>query len=461
MTCITVTINGSVYSAAKGETLSDLLLKNGFTHSHPCGGRGICGKCRVRVDGSVELACRYVILKSVSVELIDEGEMLSESGVNTTDIEDTTDIVLDIGTTTLAMAAVNRYERTIGRVITATNPQRSLGADVISRIDYCTRHGVGEAARLIRECVCQMLAELGAGDVQTLHVAGNAAMLHIFAGENPCTMGIAPYLPVFLDERTVSAECFGIKGVVSVRLLPSVCAFIGADVVAGINYAEIPEDKYSLLVDLGTNAEVVLFSKDKIIATAAAAGPCFEGASISCGMSATNGAVYSYDGKTVKTVDNTEPRGICGTGLVDVVAYLLRRGVIDQGGYMEDEEYPIAENVFLTKADIRQYQLAKSAVKSAILSLMNKQGTDLDMIERLYISGGFAAKINIENAAATGLIPHELKDRCIAIGNSSLMGAIKSVFEGSSLEHIVHMAEYVDLSGDEFFADAFIKNMGF
>ncbi len=459
---IKITLKDKVFYATKGEILSDVLIRNGFPHPRPCGGRGVCGKCRVLVNGRSELACKYILSEDIALEMDAEGEILSESGA-VTELSDTAmaELVLDIGTTTLALALIDKKEKKIIRVITSNNPQRYFGADVISRIEYSRKNGVSELTRLICDEVSRMISDIGAAGIETLHAAGNTTMLHIFAGVEPSSMGVAPYTPVFLDERTVNAGSLGIAGVKNVRLLPSISAFIGADLVAGISYVGMPKERYRLLVDLGTNAEIILFSKEKIIATAAAAGPCFEGANISCGMSATKGAIYAYDGENVKTIGDGEPCGICGTGLVDIIAELLKTEVIDDTGYMEDGELEICPGVKLTQGDVRQYQLAKSAVYSAILALMARLGIGFADIDHLYISGGFAAKINIDNAVFTGLLPAELKNVCISVGNSSLLGTIKNVFENDSLSEITEKAEYIDLSSDANFSELFMENMIF
>jgi len=456
-----ITVNGHTIVAKQGQRLSDVLISNGFSHPRPCGGRGVCGKCKVIVDGKPELACKYVIESDITVEISDEGDMLSESGAVTATHGNGTDLVLDIGTTSLAMALIDRGTKNILKVITSSNPQRRYGADVISRIEYCQRNGVSELTRLIREETRRMISRLCSDRLETLYVAGNTTMLHIFAGVDPTSMGVAPYTPSFLDEKLDDADKFEISGVNNIHLLPSISSFVGADLVAGIHYVGLPDDKYRLLIDLGTNAEIILFSKDKVVATAAAAGPCFEGANISCGMSATSGAIYAYDGKNVKTVENMPARGICGTGLVDVIATLLKRGIIDESGYVEDEEFEVADGITVTQADVRQYQLAKSAIYSAVLTIIKRNGLDFSDIERLYISGGFSSGIDIENAVFTGLIPSELKDVCVSLGNSSLLGTIKSAFNNEQLMYITEKSIYTDLSFDPIFADLFIENMGF
>ncbi len=459
---IKITYNDQTIFGNLGESLSAALLRGGIPHPHPCSGRGTCGKCRVIVDGVSTLACQYILTHDITVTAQGEGEILSQNvAPDSTATACGTDAVLDLGSTTLAMALIDRPSGSVTQVTSATNPQRAYGADVISRIEYCKSNGVDELARVIRDKVNEMISELGQGELDALYVAGNTTMLHIFAGADPCDMGTAPYTPKFIEGLTVSAEQYGIKGVKTVCLLPSVSAFLGADVVAGIYSVGLPTDKYRLLIDLGTNAEIALISQDRIITTSAAAGPCFEGACISSGMSATDGAIYSFDGIEAKTVNGAPARGICGTGLVDIVAFLLRRAKLDTNGNLDEEEFEIAPGVSLTQEDIRQYQLAKSAIFSAIVTLTEKCGVKLDDIETVYISGGFSSEMNSQNAALTGLIPCELRDKCRPAGNTSLKGAIKYVIEGGNLGDIVCKTSYIDLSRDTGFADLFIKNMQF
>ncbi len=456
---ISISIRDQRIPAHTGELLSDVLFRHGYAHARPCGGKGVCGKCRVLVNGRPELACRYRLQSDVTVELCEEGEILSESGADMADGQGT-ELVLDIGTTTLAMALIDPEVGRIIRVLTANNPQRRFGADVISRMEHARAHGVSELTEMIRAEISRMIGELG-GSREVLHVAGNTTMLHILAGVDPSPMGTAPYTPVFLEERWVSGASMGLPAVGTVRLLPSIAAFVGADLVAGLCHVGLPSAGYRLLVDLGTNAEVILFSRDRILATAAAAGPCFEGANISCGMSAVPGAVYAYDEAGVRTIGDAAPRGLCGTGLVDVIAQLLRRGILDESGYLEDESFALCPGVVLTQKDIRQYQLAKSAVLSAILTLMQNNSVAFSNIDALYISGGFSTKINVDNAVLTGLLPRELRDVTVSVGNSSLLGTVKAACNSHALDGLVEKAQYVDLSADPVFSELFIEQMGF
>ncbi len=463
-----IKIGNSFIFAKKGEKLSDVLIKNGVTLAHPCGGMGTCKKCTVTVDGREELSCQYYVEKDIVLHIPERGEIISETGAvkNGGETENMA-LVLDIGTTTLAMALVAVDEKRIIDVITRTNPQVSFGADVVSRIDYCKRNTVDDLKAVLVAEINNIIGELHLDNIPSMYVTGNTTMLHILFGVNPSSMGVAPYEPRFLDSKKENAETLGVKNVENIISLPCISAFVGADLVCGMNYVGAPsKDMYSLLVDLGTNAEVVLFSHSKILCTSAAAGPCFEGANISCGMSATQGAVYDFvlsDNRKPKinTVAEVEAKGICGTGLVDIISELLKHGIIDETGYMECESFEVSEGVILSQGDVRQYQLAKSAVFSAIVTLMKVAGIDFEQMEKMYISGGFSAKINIENAVSTGLLPMELKHKAVPINNSSLLGAIKYICENNDLEKYLKNAEYIDLSLNTDFSQLFIDNMEF
>ena len=458
-----VILNGKIQYVTDGTVLSDVLIGSSETVEHICGGKGTCRKCTVTVNGKKELSCQYRIKSDITVILPEKDEILSETGAKESGtVTENLCCVLDIGTTTLAIALVSLDEEKIIKVVTRTNPQRIFGADVITRIDCCRKNGVENLQQAVVSEVNKMLVELGVYDINNLYVAGNATMLHLFFGVDCSSMAVAPYTPVFLESRTDDAENLGIVGVKKVKALPSIATFVGADIVAGLNYVGLPENgKHNLLVDLGTNAEIVLFSEKSVLCTAAVAGPCFEGANISCGMSATNGAIYSYSENAIKIIGNTKATGVCGTGLIDAIAYLLKYEEIDETGFMECEEFEIADGVSINQADIRQYQLAKSAVYSAILTLMQIKNISFDNIDKMYISGGFSAKINVENAVKTGLLPAELKNKCVAINNSSLLGTVKYACENNNLAYFIDNSTYVDLSANPTFSDLFIKNMMF
>lgn len=457
-----VKVGDSILIAQDGALLHDVLIGSGKSVEHPCGGRGVCRKCTVTVDGEQVLSCLYRITHDITVILPEYGQIESVTGADTFEV--TTDkvcYVLDIGTTTLALALVSLENGKIVKVITDTNPQRMFGADVISRIDYCTKNGAEKLQKVLLEAVEKMMQAIGMS-AETLYIAGNTTMLHLFFGVDCASIGVAPYTPVFLETQNEAAANLGLTLVKNVISMPNISAFVGADIVAGLNLVGSPmSGKHDLLIDLGTNAEVVLFSEKDALCTAAAAGPCFEGANISCGMSATAGAISAYGEDGIKTIADAKPLGICGTGLVDVIAVLLERGEIDETGFMECESYTLSEGVTLEGGDVRQYQLAKSAVNSAILTLMKLKNVGFEDISNMYISGGFSAKINIKNAVKTGLLPKELESKCVTLNNSSLLGAVKYAFEQNELSCLLDGARYIDLSSDPDFSELFIENMMF
>lgn len=452
--------------AENGEKLSSVMMKNGLSAEHPCGGKGICKKCTVTVNGEKKLSCQYEIDSDITVVFADEDKFFSVSGASETGkVTENLCLAFDIGTTTLALALVSLDKNKIIRVKDCVNPQRAFGADVMSRIDYCRKNGVKALHEAIVSALNQMLSELleeYGVSAEKLYVSGNTTMLHLFFGVDCSAMGISPYIPEFLESRKVKASELSVKNVDEIISLPNISAFVGADIVAGLNYVGKPKcEKYNILVDLGTNAEVVLYSEDKLLCTAAAAGPCFEGANISCGMSATAGAIYAYSSGKTETIRNAKAKGICATGLVDIIAELIRNETIDETGYMACEKFEVAENVFLSQEDVRQFQLAKSAVYSAIITLMNIQGVLFGDIENVYIAGGFSEKLNIFNAIETGLLPLELRSKYITLNNSSLLGTVKFACEQNNLSAYTNNAEYIDLAANQVFSQKFIDNMMF
>lgn len=459
-----VRLNNRIIEAADGTILSDILMKSGNIIPHPCGGKGICKKCLVWINGEKELSCQYKIKSDIDVFLSESYEIYSDTCVNVGgEATENCRLCLDIGTTTLALAYVSLDKNEIIKTKTATNPQITYGSDVITRIEYCNKNGVADLQKCLIDAINKLISEFNIEGNKTLFVSSNTTMLHIFFGIDPSTMGVSPYTPAFLESKQIKGSEIGLNRIDEIASLPCISSFVGADLVAGISYAGLPsDDKYNLLIDLGTNAEIILYNKTNVFCTSAAAGPCFEGGNIECGMSATDGAIYSYtpDGE-FKTINNKAPQGICGTGLIDIIAVLLEKGLIDDTGYMEKDEFFITESVKLTQKDIRQFQLAKSAVYSGLQAILDQKSISFTDIENTFISGGFSAKINIDNAIQIGLIPKELKGKIRALNNSSLLGTVKYACEQNDLSAYIQNAEYIDLSTDQKFMDLFIENIEF
>ena len=257
-----------------------------------------------------------------------------------------------------------------------------------------------------------------------------------------------------------------------VRLLPSLSTYVGADIIAGIASTELPDDdEYSLFLDIGTNGEMALGNKSKILTCATAAGPAFEGANISCGLGGVNGAIHSFSGKNYHTIGAGPPSGLCGSGLVDAVAWLLNTGQLDSSGFLEKpvtlldgkmmaDELPLQ----LTPQDIREVQLAKGAIAAGIQTLISEAGIHDSDISRLYLAGGFGYAMHVETAVRIGLIPASLKDKVISSGNLSGLGARLSLHSDDfnrRIKRIAGKAKYFELSNHMGFNEAFVMKMNF
>ena len=449
--------------AFEGEVrLAALLSDYGYYVAQPCS-RGVCKKCTVTLNGKSVLACKTVLSENCTVILPPPEKMsvLTAEG-ETGRLTDNICLCLDIGSTTLALALVSLDEGSVIATKSAPNPQRAFGADVMSRIDYCTKNGVSQLQRAVTSAVSALCEALLSGyllsAVPDMYVSGNTTMLHLFLGEDPSPMGVFPYTPAFLDRRTVEGKSIGIMQAERVTALEGISAFVGADIVSGLRATGLPDKKYNMLIDLGTNAEIALFSRDRILVSAAAAGPCFEGANISCGMSAVSGAVHAVsDDGHVSVIGDGEPSGLCATGLIDAVAYGKKTGAIDPSGYMEGD-LEICDGVTLLQKDVREFQLAKSAIRAALECLIKRAGITAEDIGTLYISGGFSAGLDIKNAVYLGLVSDELEEKAVCISNSSLAGTVKYALSPDFYLPLEN-SEYIDLSADAGFSMLFMEYM--
>lgn len=458
-TCI-IEINGEKINAQRGNTLSDVLRDNGYNFSMPCGGRGICRKCKVLADGKEVLACKYIVTGNVSIELPNVRHKTYTFGEG--EVKGKVRIAVDIGTTTVAAAVVDEKNKVLRQTCFA-NPQSVYGLDVIMRIYYCGKKGVGALRKILLDELKAQLDYLIPHDADVVRIdfAGNTVMLHILLGEDCTQMGEAPYTPSFLQSKCIEAKELGLNYSCKVYTLPCIASFVGGDIVAGLITLPAPQkDKYSLYIDIGTNAEIVLFDDKSYTATAAAAGPCMEGANISCGMSAVEGAITHFEYPDKIKYLGDKPQGICGSALIDIVGQLVKAGVIDKSGYMQDD-YIIADGVIFKREDVRQYQLAKSAIRAGVDQLLQYRGIKPSDVSQVYIAGGFSAHIDIDNAVASGLIDAAFKDVCQAVGNRTLEGCMIYCEKSDKAKQIADNAVYLDLNESEGFSDKFIKYMSF
>lgn len=482
--------------AEVGEILLDVLRNKGFDVYAPCGGKGTCGKCKILVKGEgIVTSCFYLVNDSIELVLPDkrEAKILVAQHTHTIQLPlmpgpcaDLSayphGLAIDIGTTSLVFYLVNLITGSIVETRAILNPQAKYGADVISRIQYTAEYhdGLKILQKVILNAMNQELAHLvnfagiTKNEIIKVVVTGNTTMLHLLLGVNPISLAIAPYKAQFIEEQILRGEelqlnCF--PGA-EIKILPSISAFVGADIAAGL--ASIaPSDKYRkyLFMDIGTNGELALVTEDRIWCCSTAAGPAFEGAKISCGMGAIEGAISAFGNEEYTVIGNEKPIGLCGSGLIDLVAWLVENKKINSDGLLEHDFIivPAAESgtgqvISLSQTDVREVQLAKSAIASGINLLLKQSGLTFDHIDTLFLAGGFGNYINIESALRIGLIAPALKDKIIPLGNTSGTGALaalKSVQFDDVLNKLISKTTLVELTGYDDFAVEFAMNMMF
>lgn len=496
-----------------GATLLELLQQAKIPIDATCGGKGTCGKCRVRLlSGELavtpgderffsgaelaagwRLACLAVPAGNCKISLPSP----ERKGFHVVDSYQRTDsersyggtgcgIAIDIGTTTLAMQC---FELTSGRLLashTALNPQRSYGADVISRIK-AANEGAGQALRtavtaVIADGVSTLLkaAEQPLDALNRVVIAGNTTMTHLLLGY-PCeTLGVFPFTPVNIE--TVHLPLSALIGSgwpdIPATVLPGVSTYVGGDIASGMLLCDFDRlDGPTLLLDLGTNGEMALGTGTEILCTATAAGPAFEGGGITWGTGSVTGAIshltIEHGAPGFETIGGGSPIGICGTGVIDTAAALLRAGLVDETGLLEedyfDDGYPLAKTaegaeIVFTQRDVREIQLAKAAVRAGVETLLVHAGLTAGDLEKVYLAGGFGLTMDVGKALDIGLLPRELEGRIHPVGNASLGGAVRYLLEPSEAQrmgNVLAVSTEVNLSATAEFNNFYMEHMAF
>ena len=468
-------------STNKDENLLDYLARHGMQIPAPCGGNGTCGKCKVHTSKGEKLSCQTPAINGMEVYLSNsDNEMAIVSSYESPrpfshNHGSGLGIAIDIGTTTIAFELL---EMSTGRRLAThsiTNNQRSLGADVVTRIKQATEGALSQLNSYIIEDIQKGIAPWLVNPISTVAIAGNTTMLHLLLNL-PCdTLGVFPFTPVDINMRQCKfADVFGGELDAHLILLPGISTFVGADIAAGILCCQSEDTKPSLLIDLGTNGEMALFTSDAILVTSTAAGPAFEAGNISMGTASIPGGVakvrYLPENNVFiyETIDNAPPIGICGTGVVDIAAELIRHSLSDETGRLEDEYFDdgveIAPGIIFTQKDMREVQLAKSAVRSGIEILLDVAGYCYNDISQVFLAGGFGHKINMDSAVTLGLIPGALAEKVATVGNTSLGGAahvLLSLQAATDIQAIATNAKEVNLSTHPRFNDLFMEHMMF
>jgi uncharacterized 2Fe-2S/4Fe-4S cluster protein (DUF4445 family) len=528
---------GLEIQVVRGISLLDAVRSAGLALDSECGGRGTCGECRVRfLDGTppptVEDAalipqndldegwrlacqtflaadCRVVIPKRVAHARRAKIRILTEAAPTAAVGRPTLEgygIAVDVGTTTVVCYLMDLARaRQIG-VMSFANPQSAFGPDVISRITYAHR-GPAELRELQRRLVSHLEktfaslcrgAGIGPDAISRVIAVGNMTMMHLLRGIDPWPLGVAPYEPVFLETPSFPAREIGFKrfGAVEVHVLPGVGGHVGSDIVAGVMGLDLARRPgVSLFMDLGTNGEVVLCSKKVMAGASCAAGPAFEGVHIHSGMAAFPGAIERVDEEDghlqLDVIGDGEAVGLCGSGLVDAVALLLRRRLLLPSGRLvapqqvpegvpddlrrrvEDDQAGrrfllsrngVREDVVVTQRDIREVQLAKAPVRATIELLLAGARLRPRAIDDVFVAGGFGSSVRSESLLALGVVPEEVRGRVHAVGNTAGLGAKLALVYPERLEEAHHLARqirHVDLVLREDFRQAFAAHIPF
>lgn len=490
------TCNGTerTVKAVGGENLMKLLVENGCAVQSPCGGRGTCGKCRAKLIFAEQeittdeqghfLLCQTTVRGDISfVVYTVTGNGLTASNTVTTqsDGENGVGIALDIGTTTIAAYLMDLKTGRQLCEFSRLNPQHSYGADVLTRIQCCTEGKLQDLKDLVVSAVREIIENFKIGNhidrIARLTVAANTTMLHIFLGVDPTPIGISPFTPPFLKTQRLPGKRLGLA-VDEIVLLPSASAYVGADITAGMVACNLADG--DMLVDIGTNGEMALVYGGRKFSCSTAAGPAFEGANISCGTGGIVGAIsrvrLENGDITFETIGKKPPIGICGAGLIDLAAVLVEAGIIDETGAFDfcrntllnkrlaGDRFFLTDSVYLSQKDVRQLQLAKSAIASGITSLLHSAGCDYGDIKNLYVAGGFGFYADMHSAAVIGLIPKQLESAVKQMGNTAGAGAILCLLSREKFaecEELSESLENVDLAANDEFMSLYVDNMMF
>ena len=465
-----------------------------FGVEFPCGGKGTCGKCKVRLlEGEIEitalqrqkldrlglseewrLACYSSCTSDITLEieqfnhliLADESEFdfCPRNGFG---------VAVDLGTTTLVTQLVDLTTARVMAVETMLNPQVKFGSDLISRIQACLDGHALEMTRMIRFTIGTMIRKMLRKhdvEIQKVVLVGNTVMQLIFSECDVSPLSGYPFQTTNLGMKSFIPSELNWNFSVSESILffPSIGSFVGSDILAGIVAAGLyQKTDYTALIDLGTNGEIVVGNRDRIVCASTAAGPAFEGANISMGMRAVTGAISSLKlgkGKIeASVIGNSSPKGICGSALIDAVAIFRKLELIGMFGEINSgKEYILLPGkVKVTQKDINEFQLAKAAIAAGLTILANHLSIRLTDIRELYIAGGFGNYINIEHVVETGMIGLPI-EKIHKMGNTALIGA--KIFLFSNLlkcNDILSKTNLVNLEGDPSFQDIYVDKMLF
>ncbi len=494
------------------KTLLALLQEQKLFITASCNGKGMCGRCRVRflsgatpptekekkllkreeLERGIRLACAVHVTKPCQILLEKSGgEAMAvltaqpsyepcQSGIES----DGYGIAFDIGTTTLAAELFDLSDGGTRAVAAGVNHQRAYGADVLSRIGAANEGKGALLQAAIRADLVRLVKQLLGEDipleaVKKIAVAGNTTMCHLLRGLSCEKLGHAPFVPT--DNSRYETDAMQLLGVknwhADVTILPGISAFVGADIVAGI-YASgmCREREAGLLLDIGTNGEMVLCCDNGLFVTSTAAGPVFEGGNISCGVPGIPGAICHATLRGMdwncETIGGKAPVGICGTGIIDIVSELRNMGMVDENGTLAEpwfsEGIPVAENITFCQKDIREVQMGKAAIRAGIETLLaeyakTQEGRRNAGKLNVFLAGGFGHYMDIAKAVHIGMFPESFLGCTKCIGNCALEGAKRYLMSGeeadAQIAWMLAHAKEMNLAEQTVFQELYVSHM--
>lgn len=527
MAKITESVSGKSFECPEKTSLLQTLLQNGILVDNPCNGMGTCGKCRVAIvqgslpepsadekvlltkgdlDRGIRLACQVFPTEDLVIRAVSSAgkmQVLSTGYMPEFTIDPNKKglgLAVDIGTTTLAASLIDLSTGDELALTACMNDQRAFGQDVLTRITYemdQKEEGIKAlqkaAAASINHLIEGLCLQAGADpkEICSAAIAANCTMTHMLLGEDARSIGVAPYRPRFLSAQVRTAEALGLNLAADAKVycLPQVSGYIGGDILAGAYVCSLKEAKDTVFfIDIGTNGEMVLARNGRLFSCSCAAGPALEGMNISCGMSALEGAIEQVclEPFRIGVIGNADPKGICGSGILEVLSELLRTGMVKPSGafvkkaklaeddwrrsFLKDGDGPGAlilaaePELLITQQDVRQVQLAKGAILSGFLALLDKAGLKPEDIDRVLVAGQFGSHLSAEAITGAGLLPPSVKDKISYVGNTSKTGARMALLSEkvrTEMEALAGDIEYFELAEWPGYQELFVESMRF
>ena len=470
-------------TVAPGINLMSALQTNRVFLDAPCGGNGKCGKCKVIVNGAQVLACETVVDRDMTVTIPEKsGLHVLQSGISVRQRMDPLKsgylLAFDIGTTSVVCFLLDGKTGEEIAKSSMLNPQTAFGADVISRIQAALSGELAQETKTIRDGMTELIrgvcedAEVSPKEIGVVSVVGNPAMQQLFLGISPENLAGVPFAPVLTEAKIVPCrDILPICTNADLLIIPDISGYIGADTMGCLLSTGIyQKEEITLMVDIGTNGEMVLGNKDRMIACSTAAGPALEGANIQFGMRGTAGAidhVWLENGDIrCSVIGGGKARGICGSGLIDAIAVGLEMGLLNKRGRIQNEAhlFHLTGEIYLTQDDIRQVQLAKGAVYAGIFLMAKQLDMEVRDIRKVQLAGAFGNYLNPQSACRIGLLPEELLEKIEPVGNAAGSGAKMLACDRKLLpltEELTDKIEFLELASLPEFSRTFSKAMNF